>query len=203
VKHLTEAVKYQPNYVEAHLALGDALRHTAGNAQAALTHYQEAVRINPRSAPARLGVAIAQVALGRDRDARDGLSEATRLYPDRREYAVALARLLAAAPDDRVRDGRGSLALSEKLLQQQKSTDVGEAMAMALAELGRFDEAVRIQRDILAAAEKAGLKKSAAQMAANLRQYEHRQPCRQPWANDVPVLLSESPVPPEAAVSRQ
>ena len=41
------------------------------------------------------------------------------------------------------------------------------------------------------------------QMAENFRQYEHRQPCRQPWPNDVPVLLAESPVQPEAAVSRQ
>jgi tetratricopeptide (TPR) repeat protein len=153
--HLDAAVKYQPNDVEAHLALADALRRGGGRMQAALTHYQEALSINPRSTAARLGVALAMVGLGRYEEATDWLADAMKRNPERPESAQAAARLLAAAPDARVRDGRTALAIAQKVFEQQKSTDVDEAMAMARAEMGDFDEAVRIQRDIMAAAEKA------------------------------------------------
>ncbi len=190
--HLGAAVRYQPNYVEAHLALADALRRSR-RFREALAQYDEAMAINPRSSPARLGHALALVALGRAAQARDWLLDATMVYPDRHEYSIALARLLAASPDDRVRDGRRALAIADALLKQQKSTDVGEALAMALAELGDFEQAVGIQRGILAAAERAKLTASVQRMTDNLRRYEHRQPCRQPWPDDQPLVLSESP----------
>ena len=48
----------------------------------------------------------------------------------------ALARLYAAAPDDRVRDGQRALALAQDLVRRQRSADELETMAMALAEVG-------------------------------------------------------------------
>jgi tetratricopeptide (TPR) repeat protein len=190
VEHLAAAVKYQPNYVEAHLAYGDELRRVNDFA-AALAEYQEAAKINPRSGPARLGYAIALGALGRSREARDWLIESTMLFPDRLEYKSGLARLLAAAPDDSVRDPKRALAIVEGDLRNQKTTEVGETIAMALAALGDFPQAIRIQQSVLASAEKSGLKSSAARMAANLRLYQQRQACRRPWTNDQPVVLAE------------
>src|SRR5205814_2913752 len=135
--------------------------------KASLAHYDEALTINPRSAPARLGHALALAALGRWRQTRDWLIESTTLYADRQEFAIALARLLAASPDDRVRDGQRALAMANRLLEQQKSTNVGEALAMALAELGDYVNAVGIQRGIIAAAEKSGLTASLEGMNEN------------------------------------
>lgn len=195
VDHLSAAVKYQPNYVEAHLAYADALRR-GGNARAALTQYEEAAKINPRSVPARLGYGMTLVTLGRSLDARDWLTEATMLYPDRFEYEHALARLLAASPDDRVRDARRALAIIKQYFEQQKTTEVGETIAMALADLGDFRQAVGIQRGVMAAAEKAGLKPTVERMAENLRLYERQQPCRRPWPDHQPVVLAELAVRP-------
>jgi len=191
VDHLAAAVKYQPNYVEAHLAYGDELRRV-NNYAAALAQYEEAARINPRSAPARLGYAVTLVALGRSRDARDWLVEATMRYPDRLEYTSALARLLAAAPDEGVRDPKQALAIVDKDLRGQNTTEIGETVAMAFAALGDFDQAIGIQRGVLAAAEKAGMKPAVSRMTGNLRLYQQRQPCRRPWANDQPVVLAET-----------
>ena len=211
LQHLAAAVKYQPNYVEAHLALADALRWgpqrgdpgRSARFKASLAHYDEAMKINPRSTPARLGYALALAALGRWQQARDWLIESTMLYADRQEFWIALARLLAASPDDRVRDGRRALAVADKLLEKQKSTSVGETVAMALAELGDYVHAVGIQRGIIAAAEKAGLTASVERMNENLRLYERHRPCRTPWPIDQPVVLSESLVGPlTAAVQR-
>jgi tetratricopeptide (TPR) repeat protein len=190
--HFAAAVRYQPNYAEAHLAYGDALRRS-GQYKAALAEYDEALAISPRSTQARLGHAIALSALGRWREVRDWLVESSSAFPDRAEYTVALARVLAAAPDAGVRDGNRAIALSQQLLQQQKSTDVGETYAMALAELGDFGHAVGIQRGVIAAARQAGLQASVERMTVNLARYERREPSRRPWPFDLPVVLSEAP----------
>ena len=70
-------------------------------------------------------------------------------FPDQPGFAHALARLLAAAPDDRVRDGARADAIMSDLLKTQQTPALAETMAMALAELGRFDEAVRWQREAI------------------------------------------------------
>ena len=97
--------------------------------------YNEALRVNPKSVDARFGYGMALVRLGRYREARDWFDDASRVNPDRPEFPYALARLLAAAPDDRVRDGQRAQAIVERLLQGGKTIDLGETMAMALAEV--------------------------------------------------------------------
>jgi tetratricopeptide (TPR) repeat protein len=186
IERFTAAVRYNPNYLEARMGLADALRR-AGRFAASLPHYGEAVRINPRTAEARFGYAMALVRLRRDREARDWLAEAARVHPGRPEFKHALARVLAAAPSEGVRDGRQAMAIVQELLERQKSTDVGETMAMAAAELGDFTGAAAIQRDVMDAARRAGLEQDVKRMAANLRLYERGQPCRTPWPADDPV----------------
>src|SRR5262245_38270959 len=198
VKHFSAAAGYQPSYVEAHVALGDALRRT-GQAKASLAPYQEALKINPRAGQARIGYAFGLVRLRRYLEARDWLAESMKLYPDHPEYAHALARLLAAAPDDRVRDGRQASELVRNLLNGIKTTDLGETMAMTLAELGQYDDAAAVQRGVIDAARQAGLKDALPRMADNLRRYEHDQPCRRPWRDDDPVHRPGPPVSPELA----
>ena len=48
--------------------------------------------------------------------------------------------------------------LVQDLLKKGRTLDLGATMAMALAELGQFSEAAALQRDLIAAAEKNGLK---------------------------------------------
>src|SRR4029077_5852339 len=122
-----------------------------------LAAYKETLRINPREAAARLGYGVALAQLGRYLEARDWLTEAASIAPDRPELRHGLARLLATAPDDRVRDGRRALAIVEELRKGQKTTDLGETMAMTLAEVGEYAEAVSVQRSVLAAGIEARL----------------------------------------------
>jgi tetratricopeptide (TPR) repeat protein len=192
IRHLSKAVRFSPNYVEAHNALGDALRR-AGRVEASMEPYREALRVSPKAADARFGYGMALVRLGRYGEARDWFVDAARLHPDRPDFQHALARLLAAAPDDLVRDGRRAQTIVEGLLTTVKTLDLGETLAMALAEQGQFADAVSIQRGVLDAARQAGFAQEAARMAANLQRYERRQPCREPWAKDDVV---HSPGPP-------
>jgi len=195
ITHLSAAVRFSPNYVEAYQALADALLR-AGRVEASLAPYAEAIRLNPKAADARFGYGIALVRLGRYREARGWLEEGSRLHPDRSDFNYALARILAAAPDDQVRNGQRALAIVEELVKTSKTIDLGETMAMSLAEIGRYDEAVAIQRQVIEAANRGGLTAVARRMAGNLQRYERRQPCRQPWTTDDPIHSPGPPIDP-------
>ena len=195
IERFSAAVRYNPNYVEALTGLADALRR-GGRVEESLKQYAEIIRINPRAAEARFGYAMGLVRLHRYREARDWLVEATRVQPDQPDLALALARILAASPDNTVRDGARAMAITEELFKGTKTTTLGETLAMALAEVGQYDEAAKVQRGVLDAAKRAGLQGEVREMAANLRLYEQRQPCRTPWADDNPV---HSPGPPVSA----
>jgi tetratricopeptide (TPR) repeat protein len=188
IQRLTAAVKYNPNYAEALMALGDTLRRS-GRIDASLKPYADVVRINPRSAEARFAYALALVRLRRYRDAKAWLEESARVLPDRPELSHALARILASAPDDSVRDGARAMALVQELMKGNQTTVVGETMAMALAELGQFSDAVDVQKGVIAASQQAGAAQDVRRMTANLRLYERRQACRVPWPDDDPVHI--------------
>ena len=187
ITHFSTALKAKPDYTEARLRLANSLRRT-GRAQESLGHYEKVLAEDAGNTEARFGYAVALVQLRRYDEARTSLAEAVKSYPDQTVFAHGLARLLAAAPDDRVRDGAQSLALVQELLgKEQRTPDLGETMAMALAELGRYDEAVRVQRDLIAGAEQRALHDATRRLAANLALYERRQPCRTPWTDsDMP-----------------
>jgi tetratricopeptide (TPR) repeat protein len=182
-----EAVRHDPGSVEARFSLANALRRN-GRVRESLPHYQEVIRLSPAVSQASFGYAMGLVRLGEYQQARAQLERALQAFPDQPGIAHALARLLAAAPDDRVRDGARALGLLEQLERIQPGTlAVTETMAMALAEVGRFDEAARRQADAMNAARRAGRADLAAQLGANLRLYEARRPCRTPWTDDDPV----------------
>ena len=175
------ALKADANYPGAELQLGDALRR-AGRADEALSHYKHMMALDPRLAEARVGYAMALARLARYREARDVLAEGMR--PDEPAVAQALARVLAAAPDDRVRDGRRAVAIAQALMQKPHSIDLYEVVAMSLAELGQYDQAAQWQRGAIDAAMKEGHADLGNAMAANLKLYESHMPCRTPWRND-------------------
>jgi len=177
------AVQSAPDYAEARLRLADVLRRR-GRLQDALAEYQRVMSENPALSDAMLGRAITLVHLSRYREARDQLLEGMKVYPDHAGFPHALARVLAAAPDDSVRDGRRALALAQQVVKVDQSTDSGETLGMALAEAGRFDEAAAVQRDLIAAARQAGRSDLAAKLEGNLRLYGARQPSRTPWRSE-------------------
>lgn len=184
IDHFRAAVKYDPTYVEAFVALGDALRRS-GRDPMALDSYAEAVRLDPRAIQPRLAYALTLARLHRYVDAKNWLSAAVREQPNQPELVNALARIYAAAPDTRARDGHAAFALTQTLAKAPtKTTAFGETMAMTMAELGNYEEAIAIQRDITDAARRAGRGRDARRMEANLRLYEQHRPCRRPWGDE-------------------
>jgi tetratricopeptide (TPR) repeat protein len=188
IERFTAAATADPNYAEAHGSLADALRRT-GRVEDALPHYAKVLAIDPGASQARFGYAMGLVRLGRWADAREWLAESVKTYPGQLGFPHALARVLAAAPDDSVRNGREALRIAQQLLQTQRSPALLETTAMAQAEIGRFDEAVATERQAMTLARTAGQPTLADRMRENLVRYQQRQPCRVPWPSDDPVFF--------------
>ena len=174
------ALTARPSYVQARLRLAASLRRLHRPAEA-LAEYRRALTDDADLAEASIGCAMTLVQLRRHREARALLEDAARRAPASVAFAHGLARLLATAPEARVRDGARARQIVEDLVAQGRTLDLGETMAMALAELGEYPRAVAVQRDLITAATRAGLTSAAARMAQNLSRYERRQPCRVPW----------------------
>jgi hypothetical protein len=73
------------------------------------------------------------------------------------------------------------MAIVKELLEQEQTIELGETLAMTLAEIGDFTQAASVQRDVIAAARRNGLGELPERMGENLRLFEKRQPSRTPW----------------------
>ena len=184
IERFAAALRARPSYAEAQLRMATSLRRV-GRAKEALAQYQQVLAANADLTEARFGRAMALVQLGRYREARDHLRADAKAHPEQPIFAHGLARLLAAAPDDRVRDGDQAMTLvGELLAREQRTLELGETMAMALAAATRYEEAVRVQRDLMRGVENAGLRQVVPRLAVNLALYERGEPCRTPWPPD-------------------
>jgi tetratricopeptide (TPR) repeat protein len=183
VERFSAAIAQRPDYAEAHLGFAVSLRHL-GRSKEALSHYEQVIAANPQNWEAQFGYAMVLAQLRRYQEARDKLTTGMKAYPEQDVFAHGLARLLAAAPDDHVRDGARAMTLVQGLLAHGRTLELGETMAMTLAELGQYDQAAALQRDVIKSAERAALPAVAKRLSENLTLYEHHQPCRKPWADD-------------------
>lgn len=181
-----QALKLSPSYAASHYALG-VIHEEAGEYQKAIASFSAALASDPGNldARARFGYAAALIRLNRFQEGSARLTEAMDLYPNEPSFARAAARLYAAAPDDRVRNGRRALSIAQGLLNRQPRTiGLAETMAMALAEAGRYSDAVRWQREAIEAAGRAGQRTVVERLTANLNRYQAGRPCRTPWRAD-------------------
>ncbi len=191
---LTRTVEADPQSVRAHVLLGGALQR-AGRHEQAVEHYRAVVDLDPANPEARLGRAFALIRLRRYADALVALEEDVVVLPDQPAFRHSLSRLLAACPDDRVRDGARALRIAEELAQEQRNTDLAETIAMALAEVARFDEAVELQKTAIEIATRARRSDLVLRMQANLKLYENGETCTTPWTDDDPLFSPPAPNP--------
>ena len=183
IESFSNALNHDTGYAQARLQLARVLGRN-GHPLKALAEYQQLLERDPAMKEAAFGYAMTLVRLRRYRQARDRLGDALKSFPADREFSYALARLLAAAPDDQVRNGAQAKVLVDQLLETERSIDVGATAAMALAELGRYEQAVAVQHNVIATAENAGLHDVVRHLTDNLKLYERRQPCRTPFTDD-------------------
>lgn len=188
IVHYRTALASDADHAGAQYQLANALMRS-GKYEEAARHYAKFIEYAPQHLPARLMEAMALVrSEGRHKEARRHLEEALEAYPDDPVFTQALARLLAASPDDEVRDGRRALDLAQGLYNRFHSPENAETLAMAYAELGQFDKADALQRGAIALAAWSGDSDLAQRLNGNLEVYRNGKPCRTPWHDDDPLF---------------
>jgi tetratricopeptide (TPR) repeat protein len=186
VDQFQQTLTLAPAYAASHYALG-VIYQDAREHQQALASFSAALASEPGNleARARFGYAAALIRLNRYQEASARLAEAMDLFPNDLSFVRAAARVFAAAPDDRVRNGGRAVSMAQALMNRQpKTVDLVETMAMALAEVGQYSDAARWQREAIDAAERAGHRPVVERLRANLDRYQAGQPCRTPWRAD-------------------
>jgi tetratricopeptide (TPR) repeat protein len=191
------AVEADPGANLAHLNLAAALLRS-GEAPEAADVYAGLIELDPSNAPARLGRAFSLIRANRHVEAKARLEEDILARPSELAFSHVLARLLAASPDDGVRDGQRAALAIAKVSSTLKTGQVAETTAMVLAEIGAFDAAVQSQEIAIRLAIEAGDPASTAALSAGLALYRRGQPSRVPFRPDDPVFFPTPFRPPGA-----
>lgn len=201
IAHFQQAIQLDPGLVTAHFQLANLLMRKGEDADAE-REYGIVVSLEPQNGLAHLMQAMAAVHSGSYGRARTLLEEAAAAFPADADIANALARLLAAAPDPAVRDQSRALRIVETLVnnQQGDALEVGITLAMALAAVGRFQEAAAYQEAIIKQLEASRQNDLARLLRPNLARYQQGKSCLVPWASDDPIF---TPVPDNAQLSTE
>ncbi len=180
---LRSAIELLPANAALYQALGDALGATSDFA-GAVEQYDEALAIAPSGARAHFGKAMALLLDGQEAAARDHLRRSLTLVEEPVELEHLLARVLAAATDAAVRDGEAAVRRAQSVFERSSSIATAETLAMAFAELGRFDEALRWQTQIIERAKASGQISRLAALEAARERFERGEAIRTPWLPD-------------------
>ncbi|MBL9093106.1 MAG: tetratricopeptide repeat protein [Planctomycetaceae bacterium] len=153
IAEYTAALKLNPKYVDAYINRGNALQNK-GEYSKAVADYDQAIALAPRYAIALYNRGNSYRELGRHAAAEADYRSAVDIDP---QFAAAysnLALTLATAPDAKSRNGAEAVkyALKACELNQWKRTSNIVALAAAYAEDGKFDLAVKYQRQAVQAA---------------------------------------------------
>ncbi|MFQ5527582.1 MAG: tetratricopeptide repeat protein [Thermoanaerobaculia bacterium] len=181
VAHLEAAIAGGRSAPALRLALGSALT-TTGAFERADQVLIDLIREQPASPEARFGRAINLILAGRESDAVGHLETSVDLLPEDVSLRHSLARLLATATSSEVREGSRALEIARDVYERAPNPVHAETIGMALAELGRFQDAAAWQTRILEASRAGGLPPALVSgIEKRLALYRAGEPCRAPW----------------------
>ncbi len=178
--HYRAALELAPDRADAYLGLARTLGRRGAFAEAA-AQFEKVIELRPDDAEAHFARGLAWILAGDTRRARQALEESRRTLPDVLPVTHLLARLLATSPEAEVRDGARAVDLAFRVFSRAQSLDHAETVAMALAEAGRFEEAVRWQSRVVEELERAGGPGAGEAARERLDRYRAGQAVRSPW----------------------
>ncbi|MGC4083975.1 MAG: tetratricopeptide repeat protein [Vicinamibacterales bacterium] len=132
------ALSLKKDYSQAHNNLGSILLNT-GRVAEAVPHLNDAIRLDPTNAQARYNAGIAALRQRNLADAVMHLKKAVQLAPDAPSPMVDLAWLLAAAPQDALRDPGLAIRLAERAVSLTNRRDAGALDVLAAAQAASDD----------------------------------------------------------------
>jgi len=142
-KHLRQAIRINPLFVESHLNLGKFLLQQ-GHPAEALPELETTATLRPRLASVQEALANNYEALGNNAEALAHFRKALDLDPKSVSALSATAWLLATAPDAGIRNGAEAVDLAERAndLMSESDPEVLDTLAASYAETGQFTKAI-------------------------------------------------------------
>jgi tetratricopeptide (TPR) repeat protein len=186
------AVRLKPDRATLRNNLGLTLV-ALGRFDEARGQFAEAARLDETYAAPRFETGRTLLKQGRDAEALPPFFAALQIEPDNLAFLIYIARVLASDEHAPGRDGEKALAFARRANQLAGSpqTVTLDTLAMALAELNRFGEAQKIQRQTVGRAEKSGDREDLDVMQRRLKLYENQKPWRESFlaTNRPPATL--------------
>lgn len=144
-------------------------------------HFTALLHLAPSHGEGHFGLAMVLLLSERYPEAAEHLESASSRLPDNLELQHLLARFLATCPNRDLRHGQRALELAFDLLKRQQRLATAQTVAMALAELERFDEAIRWQERVIDRALETGRQDLVPALRHDLERYRLGHPVRAPW----------------------
>ena len=166
-----------------------------GEIDQATTELRALVETRPSFAPARVGLGGLLAAAGRLVLAREQFQAALAARPDWPPALNGLARLSATQPDAAIADGPTAAQVAQRAvaLTHRRSAVMLDTLAVALAAVGRYEEAARIAREAIRVALSARQNDLAISIRSRLDRYRQRQPSDEAqWDPAVGVAVAYS-----------
>lgn len=181
VQTYREALALATNAPNFHNNLGAALLRV-GETNEAVARFETALQLAPDLTSAHMNLAVVLTARRRHGDAIAHLRRVLELQPAFPEAARRLAWLLATTNDPALRNGTEAVRLAEQLCQKPEGRTLTslDALAAAYAEVGRFDDAVRIIEEARALAAGGGALTKVLVLAQRQELYKARRAYREP-----------------------
>jgi tetratricopeptide (TPR) repeat protein len=177
IKHLQAAVISEPTDTNARFLLGQELVKVRRLAEAE-KEFSRVVQSQPDNEDALLGRVTILLNMKQYGLALEALEKGHEQFPQKGRTSVTLAYLLAATPEYDKRDGKRAFQLAQVAYEATRSINHGVLVAMALAELGRCDEAAELVKKLTAKAAADGKPDLIEKLKGELDRYERVRPCR-------------------------
>jgi len=198
-KAYSAAIRLDLENTQACVYLGDLYMRT-GRVQQAIDRYAQASSRSPGSPRVQISQALALIKAGRFSDARKTLEPLVDGPTPSGEAMNLLARILATSTEASLRNGPRALILSQTLFQKAPSPNVGQTLAMALAETGDFEAAKTLQSQTIAYYERTKVPVDLEFLKRNLDRFVHGRAAREGWSPSDPIF---SPRSPAAALTKE
>jgi tetratricopeptide (TPR) repeat protein len=176
-----EALQSKLDYADAHVSLGNLLMQK-GRVDEAITQYQKELQSKPDNAKAENNLGNALLQKGSVGGAIAHFQKAVQLEPAQPTVQNNLAWLLATCPEASLRDGAKAVELARQAnaLTGGENPVILRTLAAALAEAGRFSEAVESTRRALPLAGAQSNTTLAGQLQVEMKLYQAGSPFHSP-----------------------
>lgn len=170
--HLKAAIAIRPNFPEAQANYG-AVLCSQGRLEEGIVHFRKAIALTPDYLDAHRNMAEALLHLGRESESLEAYKKVIALSPDDAPALARAALLLVTASEDGVRDAVTAVRYADRAVQITQGRDPAAvaSLAAALAEAGRFSEAVAAGERAVTLAREAGSVEMLREFEARLQAY--------------------------------